>query len=76
MSNAERIKFKRSIQVYTGKIVKVKSTCVIVEVSIPTQMKLNIDTNLTVVNFKNILEGPKIKPIRETKNRFQIKVGS
>jgi len=70
----ERIKFKRGNQVYTGKIIKVKSTCVIVEVSVATQMKLNIDTNLTVVNFKNILGGPKIKPIKETKNRFQIKM--
>ena len=51
----ERIKFKRGNQVYTGKIIKIKSTCVNVEVSVATQMKLNIDTNLTVVNFKNIL---------------------
>ena len=72
----ERIKFKRGNQVHTGKIVKVKSTCVIVEVSVATQMKLNIDTNLTVVNFKNILEGPKLKPVREKEKRFQIKVGS
>ena len=70
----EQIKFKRGNQVYYGKIVKVKFNTVIVEVSVETQIELNIDTNLTVVNFKNILEGPKLKPVKEPKSRFQIKM--
>ena len=72
----EQIKFRRGNQVYCGKIVKVKFKTVIVEVSVETQIELNIDTNLTVVNFKNILEGPKLKPIKEAKQRFQIKMSS
>lgn len=76
MNYGEQIKFKRGSKVYDGKIIKVKSTCVIVEVSVATQKELNIDTNLTVANFKNIVEGPKLKPVKEPRTRFQIKWSS
>jgi len=60
----QKIKFKRGSNVFTGKVVKTNENSVIVEVSATVQKKLDIATNLTVVNFKNITEGPGIKALK------------
>lgn len=58
----EKITFKREGKVYKGVIEKLLNNSAVVSITQKTADELRLSTNLTVVKFKNFIEGPKIKP--------------
>lgn len=58
----KKITFKREGKVHEGTIEKVLNNSALVSITQQAADELRLSTNLTVVKFKNFIEGPAIKP--------------